>query len=250
MNYKNFLKQDISHIASRRNIQKWLPKILNYIKIWDKTYEVPFFTFRQRLKEIAKSTFDEIGFDATIQLHEMDEHSSCTLEECYYLISDDDDWYNPNISWKLRCSSADIVSWDDVMLTPLAKIIMRSSNSGKQLWANSWAIKKKAYLSLSSKQKESIKWHMNATKAILKDKRFTHSFLFGTRYSVACKTPASFCKYSSLLDKENHEIENHLLQWKKNHRGLSCPEELKWAKAQFQELGLLYDCLYGRFIMI
>lgn len=245
MSYEKFLNQDVSHLKIPHP-QKQLSIILKFIKLWDEMYELSFFEFRKGLHDISKETFDMMEFDETIELRNLKTYAESCSEECYFLISDDDDWYNPAVGPLLRIAKSDVVSWDDAAINEYGKLQHRSSKNGNILWTNSYAISKKAYLKLNKKGQESLKWHNTARNTLLKKNAnlIDHTFLPGHRYSIACKTPASYCKYASSLDDKDRSI-RYLADRRRRYVSPEPSEETKWAKNQIEQLALLFDSLYG-----
>lgn len=247
MTYDSFIEQDITHIEIPRH-EKALINILQFIKVWDDYHHLSFFDFRQGLKRIAESTFEKMRFDDIIELRDLPNYACNCPYDCYFLISDDDDWYNPAVSSVLRTCNEDIVSWDDVVIAPSGRLEMRSSKKGKTLWTNSWAMRRDAYLRLTIREREKLKHHVASSRVIFSRKPndgFTHRFLSDHQYSVACKTPASYCKYGYTLGKKNQDMQKFLHRCKEAYEKPEVIQAAKWAKGQIDDLTLLFDALYG-----
>lgn len=249
MNYDKFMQQDITHLPGS-NPQKQLRDILNFIQVWDDTYAISFFQFRKELAEIAQGTFDKVGFDDTIMLSNLFNYLT-TIDDCYIMISDDDDWYNPAIGDIIRSCETDVVSWDDVSIQPPLVVTLRSSRNGKTLWTNSWAIRKNAYLKIPAKNRHKLKYHVTASSFLFpKDHHpFTHKFLSGGRYSVACKSVSSHCKYFAYITKPKVEIAEHLKSWRISFHNDGIQIEnacfVKWAKEEIAKYVNLCERLFN-----
>ena len=250
MESEKFMQQDISHLPGS-NPQKQLGDILKFIRTWDEIYAVSFFQFRKERAEIAESTFQKVGFDDSTMLSNLDSYATST-DDCYFMISDDDDWYNPVVGDAVRSCETDVVSWDDATIQPPVVLSLRSSRNGRTLWTNSWAIRKSAYLRVPTKDRHKLKYHTTASSLLLPKgghHPFSQQFLPNVRYSVACKSVSSHCKYFACLSKPKSEVKGQLKSWRKEfHKGgvkIQNLHSVEWAEEEIERYVNLCERLFS-----
>lgn len=112
---------------------------LKYRFPWDRAFNVPYFEYRRRLKEIAMSawTLDFIHCNPKKLANKIN-------NDDYVIPSDDDDWFNPAIEDFLLNSVEEFVSWDSVvnkMAYRFGVVPHKKFNKDIYLPTNGYAIK-------------------------------------------------------------------------------------------------------------
>lgn len=98
---------------SRKLIKDWMPQIINSIEQWDKCFNIKYFSFRAKMKEIMLYNISQIKDTIVIDKNKKKVLSS---EEDFLLYPiDDDDWTSPEI---FDCVFENIKKQDDIAVWP------------------------------------------------------------------------------------------------------------------------------------
>jgi len=91
-------------------ILKWFKANKIFFDLWNQIFQIDYFTFRARVKELAEETFVGVkvvkGFEALKQECKKNE------EDAYIVPIDDDDWISPKLASRLSSQSAAIIHWN------------------------------------------------------------------------------------------------------------------------------------------
>jgi len=103
------------------------------IEEWDETYDLTFFEYRQKLKEIAISTWPDI--DQVVGLNKVE-------DGVLYLVTDDDDWYAPQIVDFLseNYSGEQLVKWQHTVINATEGRLECCDWSDIEVGSNSYAL--------------------------------------------------------------------------------------------------------------
>lgn len=85
--------------------------IIERVMLWDRTFKTGFFAVRQVLKEISLDNFRSVGGAKLVPLEQAREALDPTA---FYLFTDDDDWYRPDIGRvlsELNPRACDAILW-------------------------------------------------------------------------------------------------------------------------------------------
>lgn len=86
INWKNITLTDLMKFNQKRRIKR-RPRIHRFIVLWDQTFSVTFFQYRQRMLEIAQDSWARTGLPILSELK----------PGLLVIPVDDDDWFNPRI---------------------------------------------------------------------------------------------------------------------------------------------------------
>lgn len=73
--------------------------IIDVVKLWDRTFSIPFFAARQAMKELSLENLRSIGHAVVLPLSDV---RGALEPDAFYLFVDDDDWYDPEIALHLQ----------------------------------------------------------------------------------------------------------------------------------------------------
>lgn len=114
MTEETFLNQESHHRAARPIPVSEKRQLLERIRLWNRTFPVTYFQYRQRLKEIAEFNWSRLtDIDLVIRHPELISLLE-RLDEFLVLPVDDDDWFHPQIARTLqaRCGTeTDALHW-------------------------------------------------------------------------------------------------------------------------------------------
>ncbi len=85
--------------------------IIDRVLMWDKTFKISFFAARQMMKDISQRNFEKV--QDTVQVPAAD-IGRVLDRKAFYLFTDDDDWYHPQIARHLSMidpRACDVVLW-------------------------------------------------------------------------------------------------------------------------------------------
>lgn len=206
MTYDKFLKQDVGHFA-HTSYDNHPKKMIRFVKTWDQMFDISFFRFRSLLTKIAQRSFLEVGFDETIELADLHDYAINCDDNFYFAISDDDDWYSPDLRQILKYED-DVVSWSDWRID-FDGIKRKYNVKWFQLPANGFVVSKLTYVRSPAEWKfirkrsgAGLAPHGIATYTLARGVEadtLTHQYLPDLCYSMGCKTIASFQSFGPCL---------------------------------------------------
>jgi hypothetical protein len=128
-----FFAQEFDH--TKKYWQNLLTIIWDFIEIWDKYCELPYFEYRQQLKEISLANLKSLNCRLIYDKNQM------TLDDGLLLIAiDDDDWLCPTVFNAIRgYESADVIIWNHTILKPNG---VKNVISSHKLFTNNYALTK------------------------------------------------------------------------------------------------------------
>ncbi len=90
--------------------------IIDRVLLWDKTFKFSFFTARQIIKDISIENFRNVEGATLVPLADI---SSVLDRKAFYLFTDDDDWYHPQVarhSAKIDPRACDAILWKSAVV--------------------------------------------------------------------------------------------------------------------------------------
>jgi SAM-dependent methyltransferase len=113
---ENFLRQEEYSNSARAMSADQKQAFLKAIRLWNRTFSLSYFTYRQRLKEIAELSWTRIR-DLDLIVRRQDLFTVLDhLDQFIVLPVDDDDWFHPDIANVLRQhwrDDVDAFHWPD-----------------------------------------------------------------------------------------------------------------------------------------
>lgn len=227
-----------ANMCARPLMKNWLPVIAEAIRDWDMTFNIKYFEFRERMKNITLDSISKIK-DATITNKHENTFSEDTVDFVIYPI-DDDDWVSEDIFQSI-CPELDeeddVAVWpfgffrsDQAMKTDIRKPI----DNIRWAYSNNALITRKGYKKFceSCLECDFLEDHREADELCLKN---------GINVKVIDKTvsaynhsPASATKLWGLTADGKDEDVHSLLS---NYGELPhIPEELAWAIPYAEEM--------------
>jgi hypothetical protein len=121
-----------------RNIGRPETLIIDRVRLWDKTFRIGFFEFRQMLKEISLKNFQSVR---NADLVTMEEARTRLSPDAFYLFTDDDDWFHPEIAAALgrfdpRTCAA--LHWDSAIFSKGSENLKDSMNASNSYTKIDW----------------------------------------------------------------------------------------------------------------
>lgn len=102
---------------------EYLQKFFVGIQLWNQLYDMSFFEYRRRLRDISAINFDRIvGLDAVVRSFETLQRMRWSKEPTWVLPIDDDDWYHPELANICRENDPNIhhfLYWPTIRLIPV-----------------------------------------------------------------------------------------------------------------------------------
>lgn len=118
-----FLRQEALNKSVRPMSLEVKMRLYEAIQIWNQTFAMSYFEYRQRLREIAWDTWLKIeGLDGIIR-NRHGAIGSCLPSGTILLPVDEDDWFSPQAANTLKAAFSeeiDIYSWNDAAFRPVA----------------------------------------------------------------------------------------------------------------------------------
>lgn len=130
--------------------------IIDFIKLWDRTFTTSFFATRQAMKEISLENFKAVNSATLVQI---DGVRAVLHPNAFYLFIDDDDWYDPNIVNYLHAfdpSKCATILWRQATLTD----DFEYPRDG-YFWSNNYAVSG-SYLLHRKKNLDAVSQHFHA----------------------------------------------------------------------------------------
>lgn len=109
--------------------------IIDLVGLWDRTLAISFFAARQIMKEISLENFRAVSGAAFARL---DEVRALLKRDAFFLFTDDDDWYHPDVALALqeidprKCAAA---HWDSVVFSRGCTVLRDG-----MFWSNNYAV--------------------------------------------------------------------------------------------------------------
>ncbi len=130
--------------------------IIDFVKLWDRTFPATFFATRQAMKEISLKNLMSVRGAAIVPL---DSVRDVIRPDAFYLFIDDDDWYDPDIALHLQ-------SFDP---RKCAAVVWRQATSTHEItyyrdgyfWSNNYAVSG-SYLLHRRKNLDRVSQHYEA----------------------------------------------------------------------------------------
>jgi len=111
----DWAKQTYSDLDKTRSFCRIIGRpetyIIDRVLLWDKTFRTSFFSARQIIKDISIENFRNVEGATLVPLADI---SSVLDRKAFYLFTDDDDWYHPQIAQRLAMTeprACDAVVW-------------------------------------------------------------------------------------------------------------------------------------------
>lgn len=192
------------------------------VLLWDRTYKLPYFEFRHRLSQIARNNWKKFVHSIT---------SNTIPETDFILLSDDDDWYRPDIGQKLQGS---IVYWKPAAFKTAEWEQRRFDRPyfdmfhKRKFYSNNWAIDAKIYSRLNENERKQLEITITANKTV----EPTH--FINEHLNLANKTAASM---TCMLATNSKKLWSHI---KRSQNDFSIPPEFLWAKEEIDATIQLY----------
>ncbi len=121
-----------------RNIGRPETLIIDRVKLWDGTFKIGFFKFRQMLKDISMENFSSVRHADLIMMDEIRERLS---PDAFYVFTDDDDWFNPEIATilgRFDPRSCAALQWDSAIFSKGSENLKESMNSSNSYTDLDW----------------------------------------------------------------------------------------------------------------
>jgi SAM-dependent methyltransferase len=122
MTEEAFLRQEDVSNSARAMSAEQKERFLAAIRLWNRTFGMSYFAYRQRLKEIAELSWTRIrNLDAIVRVPNL-MPALDALERYIVLPVDDDDWFHPDVADVLRQHwrpNVDAFHWPDVLYRPV-----------------------------------------------------------------------------------------------------------------------------------
>lgn len=216
---------DWDGMTRQKILEQDMPYDLEYfctvIDKWNELFNVSYFGFRKRLASIARRNWEKFADHITSQW--------TNLPSGYYLICDEDDWFNPQIKDMLRGS---LVYWKPTFFKTCEwekKEFISPYFDGchkRKLYSFNWAIRSDFYNVVGNK--ELLKLSITANKLIDNNTVFLER-----RLNMANKTMASMTCMLSMKDDLRELMQKNLVD-------VSIPERFMWAKDEVEATMDLY----------
>ncbi len=121
-----------------RNIGRPETLIIDRVKLWDRTFGIGFFEYRQMLKDLSIENFKAVkGADMVL----MEEVCKKLSPDAFYLFTDDDDWFHPEIAARLcrfdprTCA---VLQWDSAIFSKGSANLKECMNSSDNCTVVDW----------------------------------------------------------------------------------------------------------------
>ncbi|HWR73340.1 MAG TPA: hypothetical protein VN604_09225 [Nitrospirota bacterium] len=111
--------------------------VIDRVLLWDRTFTTSFFSARQFMKELTQETFRKVSGATVVTLADV---KSVLDRRAFYLFTDDDDWYHPEIAQvlsKLDPRTCNAVLWRSAELGVLSGYDLQDTNA---FYTNAYAV--------------------------------------------------------------------------------------------------------------
>lgn len=250
MDEEAFFSQDISHLPAGKK-ETELKMLWRVFKLWNKVYNIPYFQYRERLKRIGQMNFDKMNFDLEITWKDVREFSRQIKDECYMMVSDDDDWYDPSLSTILPYTPIpDLCVWTDIRIDEGYRWSTRTCKNGQTLWTNNWAMKRSVYQQVPDLN--ALKYHVSANTMLRRSKKEFKRKFIPEIHSLTNKTVASHSRLKHFYGMRDRDIIKEMEEYKKRFRNTPTERtyvhpKAKWAQEETEENLRLTRELFGKF---
>lgn len=253
------------------------------IHLWNRLFDIDFFTLRQKIKEIAYQAFDKMNPDLLITQREFEANKAYFVENSAIYFTDDDDFAHPDLFNRvvpLIEDSVDCVRWSSIsigkhienrrverhfprlrpwlqyqaelrpnklpFLVPIFQ--SRADLRGVKNQLSILPLHTNNYLmklsSLSSEKLEKFIDHVAASSNLWKSGLKVESLEYEW-LSVTIKHPASISAFSNLVKGTNNdaEIRSRMSEYVLSHSAVSFPKVIDWIIPYHIQICDLYKAL-------
>jgi len=225
MTYDDFLKQNF-----------WFPlnDIEKLIRFWDRNFKTKYFEFRKKLNDIAISNWKKLNGCIVYEWESLFDFGDDSL----FLFTDDDDFYNPDLSQHEEVLNCDCVYWKPAafvttVLTPKDKFPdspFFDFSRKRLLYSNNYGFTKKGLLKI--KDRNMLETNIKANQLL----ESMNTVYLKSHLNLANKTIASLTSLN-IINKEK------LIDFFTNFStsNFQIPDDFKWANQQIMETMRLYN---------
>lgn len=231
---------------SRSLIKTWLPELIEVISKWNECFNIDYFEFRAKMKEITISNISQIK--NAIIINKKNKEIISNKENFLIYLIDDDDWVSENL---FDCVIKNLNSTDDVVVWPFGFFrhyvmitdIDKPIHDIKYIYSNNAIITKKGYDKLFKicKSYDFLEDHRKSDEC-------AQNFNFSIKkiyqpLSAYNQSPASATKLWSL----SKDKENTLFSLISDYEKIPLvPDELNWTLPYFNKFRILISKLKKR----
>lgn len=240
-----------------RNIGRPETLIIDRVKLWDRTLAVSFFESRQMLKEISIENFKKVRESTLVTFSDIDQ---ILRRDAFYLFTDDDDWYHPDVVFALQRFNPlkrAAVQWKAAVISEH----LTYPDAG-MFWSNNYAVTG-SYLLQRQENLNVVCQHYRAdgafrAKVSAMHRRmgypalFHHLFHPGYRVwehiddylSIENKHPASTVILEQMGDRPSEDdLRKHIRNIMRSIRGISLPDAFLWIRPYLDSVYAFYQNL-------
>lgn len=230
--------------------------IIDRVKLWDRTLAVSFFETRQAMKEISLENFRSVS---GASLTGLSDAGRLLRPDAFYLFTDDDDWYHPDIAQTLQQFNPRkraAIQWNPAVISNGIEYI-----DAGMFWSNNYAVTG-SYLLQRKENLDLVCQHYRADGAFRARLSATHRRmgypallhrLFHPGYrvwehldaylSIENKHPASTVILENMGDSPSGDDLRSLIRAIKEANRSPLPEAFRWMQPYLDRVYDLYQKL-------
>jgi hypothetical protein len=233
--------------------------MIDRVLLWDRTFRTGFFAARQFMKEISQESFRSVTGATVVPLAEV---RSVLDRRAFFLFTDDDDWYHPEIARvvaKLDPRACDAVLWRSAELGIINGLDLQEADT---FYTNAYAVSGEVLLQRPGNL-DRVTQHFEAMATFVRKsygsvlRRIGYASLYRRltvrgfqsivrlpdSLSVTNKHPATVSAMSNLEDlTQDRLIEFIRARWEAN-RNIVVPDAFSWAKGMIDRVNDFMDHL-------
>lgn len=233
--------------------------VIDRVLLWDRTFRTGFFAARQFMKEISQESFRAVDGAAVVPLAEV---RTVLDRRAFYLFTDDDDWYHPDIARavaKLDPRACDAVLWRSAELGIINGLDLQEANT---FYTNAYAVSGEVLLQRPGNL-DRVTQHFEAMATFIRKsygsvlRRIGYGSLYrrltmrgfqpivrlADSLSVTNKHPATVSAMSHLEDLTPDRLVEFIRARREANRNIVIPDAFAWAKGMIDRVTDFMDHL-------